>query len=369
VTARVATLGDICQFNYGRSLPASEREAGDTKVYGSNGPVGTHVEALLSGPAIVVGRKGSYGEVHYCEGSLWPIDTTYYIDANSTECNLRWLHYLLKFLPLTTLNKSAAVPGLNREDAYRLPVLVPTIAEQRRIALVLDKADALCCSRKRSIRLFETLTQSLFLEMFGDPAHNPKNWERGHIGDLVEGTQYGTSGKAGEVGEYPILRMGNITADGRMIFEDIKYIDLDVKHVDRFTVRRGDILFNRTNSAELVGKTSVFDSDKRFAFAGYLVRARAKKGISPYYISGYLNSPHGKAILRGMAKSIVGMANINAKEMQSIPILIPDSQTQEVYARRLSSIEMQRREHGQNLTLLQELFSSLEHSAFAGESA
>ena len=192
-----------------------------------------------------------------------------------------------------------------------------------RISTILDKADALRRKRKRAIELLDSLTQSIFLEMFGDPSTNPRGLKRGKIGDLVDDVQYGTSEKAGHIGAFPILRMGNITNGGKISTNDLKYIDLHEKEIQNFTVRRGDILFNRTNSAELVGKMAVFDRDEPFAFAGYLVRARTKVDACPEYISTYLNSRHGKAILRGMAKSIVGMANINAKEMQSISILIP----------------------------------------------
>jgi type I restriction enzyme S subunit len=196
---------------------------------------------------------------------------------------------------------------------------------------------------------------------------NPKKWERVRIGDLLQDTQYGTSAKAGEKGEYPILRMGNITNTGRMDFEDLKYIDLEEREIGKFTVRRGDILFNRTNSAELVGKTAVYDRDEPFAFAGYLVRARAKTGVSPHYVSGYLNSRHGKAILRGMAKSIVGMANINAREMQAIPVLLPNAQAQNLYEKSLSSIQRYRSEAQRHLKMFNVLFSSLQHRAFSGQ--
>ena len=250
-------------------------------------------------------------------------------------------------------------------EEFKIPV--PPLDEQRRIAAILDKADALRRKRKRALDLLGSLTQSIFLEMFGDPENNPKGWKRGRISDLLEETQYGTSAKAGEKGKYPILRMGNITSDGRTDFEDLKYIDLDDKDLDKSTLRRGDILFNRTNSAELVGKTAVFDRDERFAFAGYLVRARAKKGVSPHYISGYLNSRHGKATLRGMAKSIVGMANINAKEMQTISMLLPDIQTQDAYSKGLSSIEKSRSKFQRHLGSLDSLFSSLQSRAFSGQ--
>jgi len=274
---------------------------------------------------------------------------------------------LQRFSP-TSLVKDQAYPSIRLGDIEQMEILAPDSIEDRgRIATLLDMADALRHKRKNVIDLLDALTRSLFLEMFGNPESNPKGWKWGRISDLLEGVQYGTSEKAGDRGTYPILRMGNLGSDGRMDFEDLKYIDLHAKDLDKFTLRRGDILFNRTNSAELVGKTAVFDRDEPFVFAGYLVRARVRSGVSPYYISGYLNSRHGKATLRGMAKSIVGMANINAKEMQAIPILLPDVKTQGAYSEGLSSIERLRSECHRNLKSLNSLFSSLQQRAFSGE--
>ena len=244
---------------------------------------------------------------------------------------------------------------------------LPPLDEQRRIAAILDKADALRRKRKRALALLDSLTQSIFLDRFGDAVTNPRRWKRGRIGDLLEGTQYGTSTKAGEQGAYPILRMGNVTIDGKMDLRDLKYINLSEREVDKFTVRRGDILFNRTNSAELVGKAGVFDQDKPFAFAGYLVRARTRAGVSPEYVAGYLNSRHGKATLRGMAKSIVGMANINANELQSIPILIPDSETQSRFSSAVHVIAKRRSRQAEHAEIINALFSSLQSRAFSGQ--
>lgn len=263
--------------------------------------------------------------------------------------------------------QGAAQGGVNASSLSELEIPLPPFDEQRRIAAILDKADDLRRKRKRALELLDGLTQSIFLEMFGDIESNPKGWRRGRIGDLLEDTQYGTSEKASEYGKYPILRMGNLTTDGRMDFGSLKYIDLDDRDIDKYTVRRGDILFNRTNSADLVGKTAVFDQDERFAFAGYLVRARVKNGVSPHYVSGYLNSRHGKATLRGMAKSIVGMANINAKEMQSIPILMPDAHTQRVFSEAIAKIASARDVGMHHLTLLDSAFSSLQSRAFSGQ--
>jgi type I restriction enzyme S subunit len=302
------------------------------------------------------------------------------VDAatNQAVCNIRpdprrayprYVFHCLQSKINHFLSRAAggAQPNISQSIVKETKVPLPPLDEQRRIAAILDKADGLRRRRKRALGLLDDLTQSIFLEMFGNPESNPKGWTWGRIDDLLEGTQYGTGAKAGEKGKFPILRMGNLTSDGRTDFENLKYIDLDDKDLDRFTLRRGDILFNRTNSAELVGKAAVFDKDEQFAFAGYLVRARAKKGVNPYYISGYLNSKHGKATLRGMAKSIVGMANINAKEMRSIPILIPDAQTQCAYSNALSSVETSRLSHHRDLRSLGALFSSLQSRAFSGQ--
>ena len=151
--------------------------------------------------------------------------------------------------------------------------------------------------------------------MFGDPGSNPRGWEVGCIGDLLEEAKYGTSSKANAEGNgVPILRMGNVTYDGRIDLTDLKHIELSERDFEKYTTKRGDLLFNRTNSKELVGKSAVVKLEEPLAIAGYLVRARANAYGNNDYISGYLNSPHGKATLMGMCKNIVGMANINAKE-------------------------------------------------------
>src|SRR5580693_509980 len=126
-------------------------------------------------------------------------------------------------------------------------------------------------------------------------------WPTMLISELTESSQYGTSAKAGDQGSYPILRMGNLTYDGQIDFSNLKYIDLLKSDVGKYTVRSGDMLFNRTNSADLVGKTAVFRENKTYAFAGYLVRIRTNRFADSHYLSAYLNSTLGKAKLRSMA--------------------------------------------------------------------
>ncbi|HIJ96886.1 MAG TPA: hypothetical protein HPP94_14340 [Desulfuromonadales bacterium] len=134
---RIVELGEICKFEYGTNLPGRIRVPGAVPVYGSNGVIGTHSTAITSGPTIIIGRKGSIGEIHQSNQPCWPIDTTYFIDESFTDCDLDWLTYQLIHLNLCRLNKASGVPGLNREDAYKLEVILPSIEQQRSIAAYL----------------------------------------------------------------------------------------------------------------------------------------------------------------------------------------------------------------------------------------
>lgn len=99
------------------TLSNEERQGGTVPVYGSNGVVGYHSESRVSGPSIVVGRKGSIGRTVWVDGDFWPIDTTYYV-KQKTGHSLRWLYNLLATRSMERLNTATGVPGLNRDDAY-----------------------------------------------------------------------------------------------------------------------------------------------------------------------------------------------------------------------------------------------------------
>jgi type I restriction enzyme S subunit len=243
---------------------------------------------------------------------------------------------------------------------------LPPLPEQQRIAAILDHADALRAKRHAAIAKLDSLAQSIFLDMFGDPAYNPKRWRVGQLRDIIESANYGTSRPSEANGAVPMLRMNNISYSGKLDLTELKYIDLTPSERDRYLLANGDVLFNRTNSAELVGKTAVFRSHRPMTYAGYLVRLRPNAFGHGEYISGLLNSPYGKKTLRGMCKSIVGMANINAQEVQSIPCPIPPIELQQEFANRLAGLEKSKAMQDIAIGSLESLFESLQHRAFQG---
>lgn len=277
-------------------------------------------------------------------------------------------HYLRssEFLRSAPIDSAPGqLPRIRSGEIAAAQIPAPPLDEQRWIASILDKADALRRKRKLELELLEGLTQSVFMDMFGNPSQNFRQISEGVVGDLISETQYGTSAKAGSTGEFPIIRMSNITTGGRIDFTDMKFIDLSAKDYDRYTVRRGDILFNRTNSAELVGKTGLYDLDSPMAFAGYLIRLRLWPNAIPEYLHAHMNSTFTKTVLRRMAKSIVGMANINAKEMRTIPILLPSRPEQVEFRDRTTLIRRQITVASQAEKIAQDLFSSLQSQIFA----
>lgn len=134
------SLGERIELAYGRSLPEEHRNLGPVTVYGSNGPVGQHDQCFVQAPGLLVGRKGTVGAVHYSTMDYWPIDTVYYVVALKQD-DLKFLYYLLQYLPLDRLNAATGVPGLSRRDAYALMGVFPPKLEQTKIASVLSTLD------------------------------------------------------------------------------------------------------------------------------------------------------------------------------------------------------------------------------------
>jgi type I restriction enzyme S subunit len=186
-------------------------------------------------------------------------------------------------------------------------------------------------------------------------------WAKGKIGDIVQDTQYGTSLKANDQGRgIPVLRMNNITYGGAFDLTSIKHVELSSGDVEQYTVRRGDLLFNRTNSQELVGKTAAWMRDEPFAFAGYLVRLRVKPHLAdPRFLAAWFNTTEMKTLLRMRAKPSINMSNINATEVLKFPVVLPPLTEQKRIAEVLDRAEALRTKRRAALAQLDTLTQSI----------
>jgi type I restriction enzyme S subunit len=165
----MARLKHLLRLQYGSALAADTRKDGPHNVYGSNGAVGTHVARNTKAPAIIVGRKGSFGKVTWAERGGFCIDTAYFVDERHCAGDLRFSHYALLHLKLDEHSKDSAVPGLDRSDAHNHQFDIPDLETQRQIADFLDREtariDLLIEKRERFAALVAEARDSLVAKM------------------------------------------------------------------------------------------------------------------------------------------------------------------------------------------------------------
>lgn len=206
----------------------------------------------------------------------------------------------------------------------------------------------------------DEMLKAKFREMFKIGAID--GYGRKRIADIVSEVRYGTSRPAVDDGEYPYLRMNNLTYEGGFDLSDLKRITVPVEELDKCLVHKGDLLFNRTNSKELVGKTTVFQFDDPMVIAGYIIRVRLKKEVEPIYLSMYLNLPSSKKMLSEMAKESVNQTNINAKEFQSISVPVPPVELQREFVAIANAAEASKAELKKSITCIDAVMKGLINS-------
>lgn len=228
-------------------------------------------------------------------------------------------------------SKGSTNPYILFSDLCAYEFELPCIEDQRLLVERLLACDSAKEAYKRLLAATDDLVKSQFIEMFGRPGENNLGWEMGTIRDIVSDVRYGSSRKASDDGKYPYLRMNNITYNGELDLSDTKWIDIPDNELAKCTVQRGDVLFNRTNSKELVGKTCLYNRDELMVLAGFIVRVRMNDRAIPEFLVQYMNLPYMKEYLLAMCKAACGQANINAQELQSIPIYIPPVDIQKMF--------------------------------------
>jgi type I restriction enzyme, S subunit len=364
-------LGDFCEFKYGRNLTEINRRGGNYPVYGSNGIVGWHDSHLTNGPAIVIGRKGSAGALQYSDGPCWPIDTTYYVDRSCTDAHLKWLFFMLQNLGLDALHKHAAVPGLNRNDAYDKELLVPSFAEQALIAATLEKACALSRRRRHSLKLVDKLFQSAFLDKFGDPRENPKGWPLAPLFELASKFSDGPFGSNLKTEHYShagirVWRLQDI-GPGRLKHSGAAFISR--AHYDslpRHHCMPGDVIVGTLGEPNLRAAI-IPESIPESLNKADCVQIRPKKGVAlAEYICWLLNMPGTLALARGL---ILGetRARISMGRLKTLEVPLPPIDEQRDFASMLSRLLALFDLMANSERTMENLFHSLQHRAFRGD--
>ena len=313
----------------------------ETKEYLSKSAIKDSGIKVIPANTVVMSFKLSIGKTAITKEDMYSNEAIMaFKDKHVINIIPEYIFYLFKYKNWEECsNKAVMGKTLNKATLSEIEVEICSIEKQRQIVNILDKIMSAVDGRKQELQLLDELIKARFVEMFGDPVKNPKGWEVVTIGDIVTEVRYGTSKPAAEGGKYPYLRMNNLTADGHLDLNDLKYIDIPDDEIEKCVVRKGDVLFNRTNSIELVGKTVVFDLQEDMIIAGYIIRVRLNKRLLPEILSQYMNLEALKDILRSMAKGAVNQANINAQELRSIKVYIPDMELQKQFIEMKNQVD------------------------------
>lgn len=292
---------------------------------------------------------------------------------NTKVVNKQYLKHVL-VSALTDMNQhlhGATMKHVNRGEFLATKIPLPPLAEQQRIAAILDKAEEIKRKREQAIAKLDELAQSTFVEMFGDPVNNSKNWEKVIVADFVKSFESGksflTDSDSEAVAEFRILKISAVTSL-EYDAQQSKPVPAGYTPPKSHLVRAGDLLFSRANTAELIGATAYVSQtppnmllpDKLWRFIWHDV-PRAE----PLYVRKLFQQDKFRYILGKLATGSSGsMKNISQSKVLSIPVALPPLDLQTEFTTIIKKIEISKSIQIQTLNRAKLLISSLQHQAF-----
>jgi len=238
--------------------------------------------------------------------------------------------------------------NITHEKFSQLIVPIAPLSEQKRIAdkldTVLTRVDAVNTRLARVAPLLKRFRQSVLAA--ATSGRLTEDWRRTNglsspwpwvlLGEVARDFSYGSAAKSSPVGQVPVLRMGNIQ-EGALDWSDLVFTS-DPAEIAKYRLQDGDVLFNRTNSPELVGKTAVFRGEREAIYAGYLIRVRCSSDLLPDYLNYCLGSPAGKHYCWQVKSDGVSQSNINAKKLAAFSFGLPSLDEQTEIVRRVETL-------------------------------
>ena len=299
--------------------------------------------------------------------------------------HMYWMQEALLHLRLYGgAGNKTTIPNLSKARLGAFLVPVPPLKEQRAMAHVLSTIQHTIEATERVIAAAREFKRSLMRYLFTygpvplaeaervtlketeiDPM--PEHWGVVSLGKVTTASQYGLSLRGSADGAFPILRMNNL-ANGHVDSSRLQYVNLDGNSFRKFKVHKGDILFNRTNSHDLVGKTALFDSERDFVFASYLIRVVTDgERLCPQYLNDLLNWDPSQVRLKALASRGVSQSNISASKLRNLEVPLPPTSEQRHIADILSAVVHKIETEEKRKTALQELFRTMLHLLMTGQ--
>lgn len=378
---REKRIGEVLELVYGKSLPKAEREDGPYPVYGSNGIIGFNIECAVSGPGIIVGRKGSCGEVHFSADDFWPIDTTYYVRLID-DANLRFIAYLLSALGLNQMNSHSTIPGLNRDRVYQLPILLPPLPEQKKIAAVLLEIQRAIETQDKIIQALRDLKKSTMQHLFTHGLRGektkmtefgpiPENWRIEILRDCATvqtGVAKGRKIAEHEALELPYLRVASVQ-DGHLDLTEMKTIRLRQSERSRFSLQDGDVLLTDGGDFDKLGRGFVWEGQiPDCVHQNHVFAVRVNKQLLlPHFLAYLAQSPYGKAYFLKVAHKTTNLACINTTKLKNLPVPLPKKAEQVEIVESVSAVDSKTAYQESKKAALQDLFKTTLNKLMTGD--
>ena len=273
---------------------------------------------------------------------------------------------------ISICSRSVNQSSINQAKLKAVEVPLPPLPEQKKIARILSTVQRAIEAQERIIQTTTELKKALMHKLFTEGLRHepqkqteigsvPESWEVVKLGELLEIAQYGMSVKGNPEGNHPILRMTN-QVDGQIVGRNLQFVEISDGEFEKFRVGRGDILFNRTNSLDLVGRTAIFDIEGEFVFASYLIRLRTDgKKLNPFFLNCYFNTDEIQARLKSIATRAVSQSNISASRLRGFPVPKPSLAEQDEIVAHATALNRKLVVHRAKLHQLQDLFRTLLH--------
>ena len=266
--------------------------------------------------------------------------------------------------------RTTSISNLNLERCSKLPFPLLPLPQQRRIAEVLDRAEALRAKRRAALAQLDTLTQSIFRDMFGDIRGPSANLRLAQFEDIVAETKLGLVRGSQELGPdlpVPYVRMNAITRAGELDLADVQRTRTTQAEFDAYRLRAGDLLFNTRNSEELVGKTALYRGDGSHVFNNNIMRIRFTGEADPEFVAAAFNTLFVQRELSFRKSGTTSVFAIYYKDLRSLPLPVPPIELQRAFASRVGATVKLKMAELSGLAQFDALFAAIQDRAFQGE--
>ena len=313
------------------------------------------------GPRIWTGGKVIY---HY---HIWKVVPSEMIDRDFLYYFFDWDKELIK----KEQGAGTTMIHVSKGSMEARAIPHPSLEEQQRIVAFLDEAfESLVRARAHAEANLQNARDLLSLTFENELLKYRDGSIQSTIGEVCTGFEYGTSSKSQPEGKMPVLRMGNLQS-GEIDWSDLVYTD-SIADIEKLTLKEGDVLFNRTNSLEHVGKSAIYRGDMPAIFAGYLIRVHYdRSNMLPEFLNMFLNSKSAREYGRSISGKSVNQANISASKLKTYPIVLPSVEVQEKIVMKIESLRGPLKDLEATYKVktqdIDDLRQSLLQKAFAGE--